>query len=148
MAVAANQDILNELNDLIALDYDAIAAYGEAVDRLKDPTCKTELRRFMSDHERHVRDLSALVTQMGGTPRTKGDVKQVLTQGMVVIRSITGDKGILKAMKQNEDQTNARYEKAMQMEGLPPDVRSVIERNLSDERRHRSWIVGQLDKKQ
>lgn len=145
MAVA-NQDLVHQLNDLIALDYDAIAAYDQAVERLQDPTCKSELANFKRDHEQHVRDLSALVSQYGGTPRQRGDMKQMMTQGMVVIRSITGDKGIMKAMKTNEDQTNAKYEKAVQWPNIPNDVRTVLEKNLADERRHRSWIVDQIDR--
>lgn len=147
MAVA-NEDLTKHLNELIALDYDAIAAYDQAIDRLQDPTCKSELSNFKRDHEQHVRDLGRLVSQYGGTPRQRGDAKQMVTQGMVVIRSITGDKGIMKAMKTNEDQTNAKYEKAVQMRDIPNDVRTVLEKNLADERRHRSWIVAQINKMQ
>lgn len=146
MAVAGNQDVVKQLNHLIALDYDAIAAYDSAIDRLKEPNFKSSMTAFRNDHQQHVRDLSMLVTNYGGSPQQKGDAKQMLTQGMVVMRSITGDKGILKAMKTNEDQTNSGYESALQMQGIPNDVRTVLEKNLGDERRHRSWIVAQLDK--
>jgi len=144
----ANQDLVHHLNQLIALDFDAIAAYDQAIDRLQDPTCKSQMSTFKRDHEQHVRDLSSLVTRYGGTPRQRGDAKQMVTQGMVVIRSITGDKGIMKAMKTNEDQTNAGYEKAVAMRDIPNDVRTVLEKNLSDERRHRSWIIDQINKMQ
>ena len=62
----------------------------------------------------------------------------------VVLQSLRGDEGILKAMKSNEDETNARYERALMRSDLTPQCRRILEENLSDERRHRAWILSQL----
>ena len=48
-------------------------------------------------------------------------------------------------MKQNEDQTNAAYERAVALEGLTGPIREVLDRNLVDERRHRAWIEQRLE---
>jgi hypothetical protein len=48
------------------------------------------------NHERHTRELSVVVRELGGT--LKADMKSVLTKGKVVIGNITGDSGILQAM--------------------------------------------------
>jgi uncharacterized protein (TIGR02284 family) len=138
-------NIAKVLCDLIALDFDAIDAYDQAIQRIKkDDVARQELARFRADHQRHVTDLSPLVRLLAVEPPTKGDFMRFLTQGKVVIASLVGDEAILRAMKSNEDTTNANYEKALATEGLHAETRTVLERNLSDERRHRAWLESRL----
>lgn len=137
-------NLVDTLNNLIRLDFDAIEAYQAAINRLQDATCKEQLTQFMRDHERHTRDLSVIVSQLGSTPATESDLKAWLTQGKVVIGNLTGDSGILKAMKSNEDDTNTAYERALSRGDATPNVQEVLQRNLDDERRHRSWIETRL----
>jgi uncharacterized protein (TIGR02284 family) len=132
------------LNDLITLDYDAVSAYEAAIDRLTDGTDKTQLARFMEDHRRHITDLTPLVLEHGGKPVMQADFKEILTKGKVVIGGLMGDKVILEAMKSNEETTNKKYENATREAGIAARVRTVLERNLNDERRHRAWIEQRL----
>lgn len=145
MAITASKAHISLLNDLIQLDHDAVAAYRAAIERLDNAAFRSRLEEFLGDHERHVRELTALVREMGGDPAKKGDMKQILTKGKVVIGNLSGDKGILQAMRSNEDETNQRYEKALTTENLPPRIFELLDRNLADERRHRAWIVQQLE---
>ena len=49
----------------------------------------------------------------------------------------------------NEDTTNREYERSLRFEGLTPSTRDVLESNLDDERRHRSWLeerVGEFER--
>ena len=146
--VGHEKDTVKLLKDLIELDYDAIEAYRAAIDRLEDVSDKTQLRRFLEDHERHVSDLTFLVRGMGAEAPVGGDIKRVLTKGKVVISGLLGDRAILLAMKSNEDDTNTAYERAAGRTDLPANAREVIERNLSDERRHRAYLEGRLAKQQ
>ena len=57
-----------------------------------------------------------------------------------------GTEGALKAMRGNEKVTNAIYDRALGWD-LPPEVRTVIERNRDDERRHLSYIEGALNQR-
>lgn len=142
--VLDSDTIVKNLDNLIELDYDAIAAYKEAVDRLESPAFKTRLKEFLGDHERHVEVLSELVRAEGGTPPKSGDFKKILTKGQVVLADLGDDKAILKAMKVNEEQTNSKYEKAVE-EGFPNHIQSLLEQGLADERRHREWITEAID---
>ncbi len=142
--VGTEKEIISLLNDLTALDYDAIEAYEAAISRLSDPRCKAQLRLFMSDHQRHTVELAEFVSRYGGTPVSKADFKQILTKGKVVLGSLGGDRVILAAMKSNEDDTNVAYERAVAQSGLPEVIRSVLNRNLTDERRHRAWIEQRM----
>lgn len=135
-----NTNVVDLLNNLIELDYDAIEAYKAAIARLEVLSDRSQLAVFMQDHQRHVVDLSALVRAQGGEPAEHGDVKQILTKGKVVLSGLVGDKLVLEAMKSNEDDTNLAYEKALNHPNLSMEVRRVLQLNLSDERRHRAWI--------
>ncbi len=139
--------VVNLLNDLIQLDYDAIEAYSAATARLSEVGDKNQLTEFMDDHRRHTQDLAVLVRNLGGAPAGGADFKQVLTRGKVMIGALAGDDAILRAMKSNEETTLRAYEKALRAEGLAPGVREVLDRNLGDERRHRAWIEARLGRR-
>lgn len=141
-----NEDtIIKKLSDLVELDYDAVAAYKEAVDRIDDSSCKAKLKEFLKDHERHISDLSGVIRNEGGTPPDSGDIKKVLTKGKVQLADIAGDEAILKAMKTNEDETTSKYE-SMVDEGFPSHIHTILQQGLEDERRHKAWIKTTLDK--
>lgn len=137
--------IVDQLNQLIHLDFDAIAAYEAAIDRLNSPHYQQSLSGFRDDHKRHTQDLAQCVRRLGGTPATSADFKKVLTKGLVVIAGLGNDHSILEAMHTNENQTNALYEKALQKLAGEPEVAELLRRNLADERRHRDWIVATLE---
>jgi len=132
--------LADELNSLIALDLDAIDAYEAAILRLTHDDDKQQLGSFRDDHRRHVRELTALVLEIGDRPVTAPDAKRVLATGKVVLLSLGGDLGIFEAMKSNEQMTNRTYDRVRGSADLPLQARSVVERNYSDEMRHLAWI--------
>ncbi len=142
--VAGTQgNLIDRLIALVELDYDAIEAYEAAIDRLDDENFRANMRGFLLDHQRHVQELSEVIRELGGVPPTGGDLKRVLTKGKVVIAQIAGDRGILAAMKTNEDDTNTAYEHAVSHADTPQHIMTLLHRNLSDERRNRAWIQAQ-----
>ena len=50
--------MIEKLNDLIALDYDAVGAYQAAIDRVDVESIRSRLLVFQGDHRRHIQDLS------------------------------------------------------------------------------------------
>jgi uncharacterized protein (TIGR02284 family) len=139
------ETVIKELNKLIHLDYDAVAAYEAAIERLNNAEFRERLREFKGDHQRHIHNLEVCVAKFGGKPAAAGDIKQVLTKGKVILGQINHDIGILEAMKSNEDQTNRLYEEGLQKLEDEPEVAGLLLRNLEDERRHRAWLVSTLD---
>lgn len=137
---------IDTLCHLIELDFDAAAAYEAAISRLDDPVVRDQLSQFMSDHQRHIQELSPLVRDLGKLPPTGSDAKAVLTQGKVVIGGLVGDKGILSAMRSNEDDTYQAYKQALQRNDILPRAEGLLERNLADERRHRAWLEERLSR--
>ena len=139
-----DQSTLKKLNSLIQLDIDAVDAYTRAIDHIDDPEIAGKLRMFRGDHERHIDDLSNLVSGYGGKlPERKADLKGLLIEGFTSLRSVTGTDGALRAMETNEKTTNRHYREA-QGWSVPADVKAVLENNLEDEVRHLEYIQSQL----
>lgn len=138
------EHVLEGLNELVELEYDAIAAYKSAIERINSPAYKSKLSEFLTDHQAHIESLTDLVRKEGGTPEEDGDAKKILTKGKVVLADLAGDEAILKAMKSNENQTNSGYEKAVEKD-FSDHIQSVLQKGLADERRHKAWVETTLD---
>lgn len=138
------ENLVPLLNRLIAFDFDAAEAYQAAARRLDDPESRDAMRAFRKDHLRHTRTLGRHVRLLGGKPARGPDLLRAMTKGLVVVAGLAGDRAVLRAMKVNEDQTNKAYETALKLRGLTQKLRTQLERNLRDERRHRAWIVARL----
>lgn len=140
----ANEKAIGALLDLIQLDGDAIRLYDQALEHVDDFDARTDLEAFRADHERHVGDLTKVVFDLGGdVPPANLDLKGELLRVLTEIRSSTGTKGALKAMRMNERITNRAYEKAIESQ-LPEAAVYVITKNLADERRHLETIEAHL----
>ncbi len=140
-----NQMMAEELNQLIYLNFDAIEAYQMAIERLENAEYRQYLEEFKADHARHIDELKELVLWMGNAPAKTADAKRLLTKGKVFLGNLRGDKGILQAMKSNEDQTNSRYEQSLHNLRYSQDMADVLRQHLDDERRHRGWIERTLN---
>lgn len=142
--VGTEDNAVEMLEHLMALDYDAIEAYQAAIDRLQETSYRAEMAAFMSDHQRHVRELEPVIRSMGGNPPTGPDsTKGLMAKGKVFMANLAGDEAILKAMQTNEDDTNTAYERAL--ERAPAEAQDILMRGRADERRHRDWIVSTLE---
>ncbi|MGZ3459640.1 MAG: ferritin-like domain-containing protein, partial [Archangium sp.] len=100
-------------------------------------------REFQQDHERHIRELSGVVTKLGGKPRSKPDTKGFILKGFTAVTSMMGNEAALQAMRGNEALTNRTYRMARD-EDWSDEARIIIERNYSDEQRHLAFIEDAL----
>ncbi len=137
-------EMIKKLNQLIQLDIDAAHAYEQAIGNISDAVIRDNIQGQQRDHERHITELSQEVRELGGTPEAYSkDFKGYLIEGFTSLRSITGTQGALKAMQGNEQLTNKYYESATEWD-LTPAAKAIVEKNLSDERRHLNYINGVL----
>lgn len=141
--IGSEDNPVEMLEHLMALDFDAIEAYQAAIDRIDDEHYRLRLSEFKADHQRHVDELGPVIRQLGGTPPSGSGAKSILTQGKVFMANLGGDEAILRAMKTNEDDTNQAYEQALRKS--PPEAKEILQRGREDERRHWEWIVATLE---
>ena len=138
--------VLAELNDLLQLDHDAVGAYEVAIEALRTPAYQQALRRFKGDHERHIAELTQLITERGGTPvqsphMPTGLFKLAMQQAGTIGG---GDKGVLLAFKANERQVRDKYRRlAESSEDLV--IADVLSRGADDEAKHYGWVVTVLE---
>lgn len=143
----AKKEQIEELNELIEIEADALELYDEAFGHIADPHIREALEAIEADHERHVADLIQLVLDLGGKtppPPAGRDVKGTVVRAKHALRSATGTRGAVKALRTDEDLTRKTYEKAADV-ALPEPLAEVITRNLHDERRHLAIIEAMLD---
>lgn len=138
--VGLEPDFMTAIKDLIELDYDAIAAYDAAIDRLDKEGFRKAFRDFRKDHEKHIEGLSAFLKSKEEVPPTGPSAKSYLTQGKVILANLMGDLTILKAMRTNEIDTTTAYERINIHKGIPKEIRGILKQGLEDERRHLAWL--------
>ena len=135
------EDTIQELvTDLIYLERDAIAAYESTIDRLSDESLSAQVEAFRQDHLQHLSVLLEIAAETGAEAPVEGDMKQMLTTGKVALAGLMGNAAILNAMKTNEDDTVAAYERASTHPDAIAKSRAFFERALDDELRHREWM--------
>ena len=142
MAISTDK-VIEECNDLIRFDYDAIGAYDQAIDALKDPQLSQPLTSFRGDHQRHVTDLGSLVRKLGGTPPDAPGARGFIRKAMTKVAGLVGPEATLKAMKSNEEAINKAYNFHTTLD-LPADVLELVKKNYEDEKRHLQWVTDAL----
>jgi rubrerythrin len=136
----AEKSEVAKLRSLAQLDADAVGAYDAAIARVNEPLVRERLNGFRVDHVRHVQDLNAVIQRLGGElVELKPDLKGTAMRSLTAVTSLMGTEAALVAMLGNEEFTNRAYELALQFDWAP-EVRSLIQKNREDERRHLTWI--------
>jgi rubrerythrin len=150
--VGTQTNFVDALKELIELDYDAIEAYERAIEKVSEQKYKDQFSEFKKDHQRHVKELSEILSNRNETPPQGADAKKWLTEGKVHIAEYlakiigSGDKPILQAMDSNEIDTNDAYERMNNRDDIWDEAKDVLKRGLEDERRHKAWIEEQMEK--
>jgi rubrerythrin len=139
-----NKPEVSKLRSLAQLDADAVGAYDAAISRVGEPLIREKLNEFRIDHVRHLQDLNAFIQQFGGEPvELKPDLKGAAMKMATAASSMMGTHAALAAMLGNEEFSNRAYEYALRFE-WSPEVRTLVEKNREDERRHLAWIQDAL----
>jgi uncharacterized protein (TIGR02284 family) len=135
--------MIEELNELIRFDFDAIGAYNSAISDISALQVREPLIQFRGDHERHVNELTAIVRTLGGSPVQSPGLKGVVRKTMIKVAGLGGNELTLKAMKANEEVLNKTYAHHLMLE-FPDDIKEAIRKNYQDEQRHLAWIESAL----
>jgi uncharacterized protein (TIGR02284 family) len=134
---------IEELNELIRFDHDAIGAYNAAIDDIKEIGIRNPLIQFRGDHERHVEVLTAIVIRLGGEPVEHAGIKGVMRKTMTKVAGLGGTEMTLKAMRSNEEVLNKAYSHHLSLD-FPDEIREIIRHNYADEQRHLAWVEQAL----
>jgi uncharacterized protein (TIGR02284 family) len=137
-------NLIEALSNLVQLDIDAVHAYDQALKEIDDPIIKDRLLKFQDDHRNHVSGLSKQIEELGGQPpEYSQDIKGYVIEAFAAIRSFTGLKGALAAMKTTEEITNRYYGEVVSWEA-PSAVKEVLRTFFSEEKLHLDYITSNL----
>jgi rubrerythrin len=141
VTTVGNESTIQDLvQALLYLEHDAIAAYDSTIEKLENPSYKSQVAKFRDDHLRHVLELGKMASMLRIEAPAEGDSKQLLTTGKVALASLMGDGAILTAMRSNEEDTVTAYERASTHCGAAPEFSAFFAEFAADERRHREWM--------
>jgi hypothetical protein len=135
--------LTGELNDLLQLDHDAVAAYTLALKQLEDTGYQDAVRGFKADHERHIDELTELVRSYGGVPLPMPHLSGVFKLAVQGVGAAGSDAAVIRAFKANEVQARDKYRRAASRQH-PPDIQAVLIRAARDEQRHFDWAMRTL----
>lgn len=137
--------LVDELNELLKLDHDALAAYALAASTVRSATHRATIELYRRDHERHVRELGALVRAHGGTPAERPHAASgVFKLAVQAAGAAGGTRGVLLAFKTNELKSRDAYRRAANGRH-PEDVALYLARAAQDEATHYAWAMESLE---
>lgn len=142
-----NDDVISTLNDLIETCKDGQEGFHTCAEDISDAQMKTFFNDRAQSCAQSAGELQELVRTYGGTPEKSGSVSGAMHRRWVDIKSsITGkdDEAILNECERGEDVAVSSYRKALEKD-LPPDVRSVVERQNSGVLRNHDQVKALRD---
>ncbi len=129
----STEDTISVLNDLIETCKDGENGFRTAAEELKTPQLKSLFREHSQQRAQFGRELQMEVSRLGGGPEQSGSVAGAVHRGWMNVKSaVTGDSGkaIIAEAERGEDSARNSYERAL-AKGLPPEVRSIVQRQYS-----------------
>lgn len=141
----ADATLVAQLNDLLQLDYDAVAAYEIALRELDSPVLGRQLQAHLDDHQRHIQELERHIARIGGMKVPMPHLSGVFKLAVQSAVAAASDRKVLLAFKANEVQSRDRYNRAAMELDLPVDIRDTVRRAADDEIRHYDWAVRALE---
>ncbi|HAR63420.1 MAG: hypothetical protein DKM50_09595 [Candidatus Margulisiibacteriota bacterium] len=134
------KEIIDKLISLMQTDFDAARSYEQALDQIDEPEIHRQIAEFHSDHERHIKNLSDRILDLGeAPPQLIRDLKGFFIEGFTVLRSVTGTEGALRALESNEKLINRNYQEVADLD-MPLIIKNQVKLNFNDEKKHLQYI--------
>lgn len=128
----SNEEIIATLNDLIETCKDGEDGFRTAAERVADAGLRTLFHTYERQRAQFAAELQEIVERLGGSPEKSGSAGRAIHRGWMDIKPAV-TKGaaasIVSEAERGEDQAVKSYREALGS-GLPPDIRSVIERQF------------------
>lgn len=134
------QEIVRQLNLLIAHHRAAVDVCDAAASRLDDVEQRAEVRHFVSDHLRNIDELSRCVEALGGTA-TADKADLATSRGDIV--GMDRDDGLLLAILADEEKMAEVYD-GVGARSKPEGISTAISKASAAVDRHRTWLRQRL----
>ena len=132
--MAENNQVVSVLNDLLENARDGEYGFKTCAEQVETSNVKQLFASRSAGCAEAARELETLIVQYGGEPASGGTAAGALHRGWVQVKGAVGadsELSILESCEKGEDAAIARYRKALKEDGLPADVRALIERQAA-----------------
>ena len=143
----AGAELIAELNDLLALDHDAVQAYSLAIGAISQAEHRETLAGFRGDHQRHADQLTQLVRSLGGMPVQLPHVPTgAFKLAVQALGTLGDDRAVLLTFKANERQIRDKYRRHADRPHVQDSVAAYLRAAAADEERHYAWVEQTLER--
>lgn len=137
-------ELIQVLSKLVQVDIDALHVYNQTAREVEDEVMRGRVEEFRTDHRNHIDALSVEIRALGGKPPELSlDFKGFVIEGFAVLRSLTGMKAALKALKTTEKITSRYYGEAIPRD-IPDPIKDILRKHFSDEKVHLGYFDSNL----
>ena len=129
-----DSEVIGVLNDLIETCKDGEYGFAKCAERVNTASLRELMLKRSAGCRSAARELQSLVIKLGGEPAERGSVLGALHRGWVSMAdmlSANADHSVLAECERGEDSALARYRAALATDGLPLEVREVVERQCT-----------------
>jgi uncharacterized protein (TIGR02284 family) len=137
-----HKDVVNTLNRLIEISKDGEYGFRTSGEHVKSPQIRELFMQRADECRQAAAELQALVVQHGGSAEDSGSASGSIHRGWVAVKgALAGytDLAMLEETERGEDVALAAYRRA-NAEDLPPNVRTVVERQLQGVQRNHDQV--------
>ena len=138
-----NNQVVSVLNDLLENTRDGEYGFKTCAEQVETVSAKTLFATRAAGCAQAGNELEAMIVQYGGEPASGGTAAGAMHRGWVQVKGSVGfdsELSILESCEKGEDSAIARYRKALKEEGLPADVRALIERQAEGAQKNHDQI--------
>jgi uncharacterized protein (TIGR02284 family) len=136
------------LNDLIEINNDRVVGYEKAAAQADDVDLKSIFHANAAQSKKFAEELKELVVRQGAEPAKDTTFRgKIYRTWMDVKATFGGDdrQGILASCEFGEDAAQRAYKSALEDKDLPPETRSVVERQKEILRKAHDRIKAMRD---
>ena len=128
------------LEQAVKLEQDCLAAYTQAMQRLKDAQLSGEIGRLVADHRARLARLQRRLAETAMGQPSPNPLTAALNRGKVELGRLLGDRAILLAVRNNADDTALAYGQVAERVELSEPTRQMFRDMHQEARRHQAWF--------
>ena len=138
------EQIIEALNKDLRAELSAVEMYGAHAGSIPEDAVAQGVRAIMAVEQRHARDLTARIKDLGGTPAEPGGVETIVGRAAGATSAQASTVEMLRLELAEEQQAIKDY--AAQIAEIMDDEETMdlLEGHLTDEIQHARWMKTQL----
>ncbi len=117
-------------NKLLRGERSAVETYDKAIEKFNLVPALQELKRIRADHASAVDRLEGNVRSMGGTPEDDSGAWGTFANAVMGAANFLGEESAVAALRNGETHGKSDYEDALKDDGVMPECKTMISREL------------------